>query len=333
MRIKVQANVIQTDRRTSCTMASTVDSWYENSTIQQTVLQLSLPFPQPHWIRTAIATVITVLILLFNIPVLFIVPKIESLSNSTGIAMISLALADLGAGVSNCTTLLHYYIMGYYSYNPTELVCQTTAVLLSSCCSISISSLAFFNLDKYFTIAYPFHYKSVMTVKRAICLLTLCWIFTFLVLILNVFNVGDLHIRYYRGQAVCLPDFVSSPVYSLCALIVLMVIPTIIIMRCIIGIYHIAKHQKQSIIQQGSVQNNTTTFTKRNAKIVKTLVIMTAGFYLMWSPYFIFCLFWEIVTGSSNKELVDFTFGWMAATNSLVNPLIYIPTIKAFRYV
>lgn len=58
---------------------------------------------------------------------------------------------------------------------------------------------------------------------------------------------------------------------------------------------------------------------------------MTSSFYVMWSPFFIFVVFYEMVTGKTMGPTAEFITCWLGGANSFVNPLIYIPTLRSYR--
>ena len=51
----------------------------------------------------------------------------------------------------------------------------------------------------------------------------------------------------------------------------------------------------------------------------------------MVSPFVIFHKLWKLVTGNPVGETVNFITIWLGASNSAINPLIYIPTLKSYR--
>ena len=61
------------------------------------------------------------------------------------------------------------------------------------------------------------------------------------------------------------------------------------------------------------------------------MLLMTLSYYIMWSPVFFYGMIWQLA-GKTNA-VASFTVSVLALGNSMVNPLIYVPTIKPYRNV
>ncbi len=67
--------------------------------------------------------------------------------------------------------------------------------------------------------------------------------------------------------------------------------------------YKIARNQQRKIQDQCQLGGNV---IKKDYKVVKTLFIMTASFYITVTPLFIFMILWEVITESLSNEYVKF---------------------------
>ncbi len=286
---------------------------------------------EPNNIQIYFMGSILIIVIILNTLVLIVVPQVDNLKNSTGVAMVCLAVSDLGVGLCQSYVVINGIYSQSFILDKGSLLCNFPGLCVSMCCGTSLISLTFLNLDKYLTIRFPLRYQLFMTTKKAIIILSILSLLTFLFFLPPAVGVGGLEMKYYHGFAYCLPHFSLSIPYSCIIFVLFMVVPTIIIMVSVMGIYRIAKKQSHAIAEQESVNPASVAFTKRDVKLVRTLMIMTVGFYLMWSPFFCFVLIWEVVSGDTLNLISDFGVTWLALSNSCVNPLVYIPTMKAFR--
>ena len=127
----------------------------------------------------------------------------------------------------------------------------------------------------------------------------------------------------------CGSNFRVIAIYTGFLLVLVLVFPMIAILISFVGMFKISKKQKRKILQQLKIQNSSSSITRQNARLIRTLVVMTMGYYIMWTPYLIFVILWTFTSPCNYINCT--TFSWLAGSNSFVNPLVYIPTIKPYR--
>jgi hypothetical protein len=286
-------------------------------------------------IKTSVLIILSLFIICMNIPVLMFVPRIKSLSNSTGVTMISLAFTDLGLGVFLFPFAINNSINGYHVYYLDNLKCKIGAFFGHIFAGTSILVLSFGIFDKFLTIVFPFYYRNFMTMKRGIIVVVMLWILSLITFSVPVIGTDLVRLKFHAGLPFCVPNYGSNVIYSLEVLIVFMMVPSLIILISLIGIFRVARKQNRSVAQQESADQGSNSqsqkFTKRDAKLVRTLLLMTASYYIMYFPIFVFILFWDLITGTTLNYWLNFFSIVSGFCNSFVNPLIYIPTIKDFR--
>ncbi len=103
--------------------------------------------------------------------------------------------------------------------------------------------------------------------------------------------------------------------------------PTFGIMNAALGISKIALRQKRQI---ESMQISESAISNPDFKVIKTGIIMTVSYYLLWTPYFIFINIWELVTGHTLHPVTDFVFAWFGAISSKSTDIY--STLKTFRH-
>ena len=82
---------------------------------------------------------------------------------------------------------------------------------------------------------------------------------------------------------------------------------------------------------QAAVSKDAMKQMKKEIKLIPVLFLMTSSFFVMWTPFFICMMFWEIFTGHTLSPMSDFITVWLGGANSFVNSLIYIPTMRSYR--
>ncbi len=270
-------------------------------------------------------------VFIMNIIVLIVIPQVQSLNKtSTGAAMMSLAVADGGVGLSALVSLLYDQLTGTVSMDSTKFMCKLTAFCITCFSLSSILTLTAINLDRYLTLAYPLRYSIFMDMKKIVASLMLLWMLAFIMILPPMFSRGSLDVHYYVTMNSCLINMKIAPKsYSYSLFSFSMLLPTIIISYSFGGIFHIAHKQSIRINVNGEQQRGW--MSSHDAKIIRTLLIMTVGFYILWTPYNICSFMWEVITGHTLHPLMDFISIISAATNSIINPIIYVPTIKPYR--
>ncbi len=267
----------------------------------------------------------------FNITVFIVVPRCDFLKNSTGWAMLSLALTDLLLGCSHIIRLSYMAATGKYILQDGFLLCRIDNFLVATFASVSIMTLTFLSMDRFLILCLPLRYNIYMTCHKTFCILLSIWISMMVCMapILWISGRGPSS-KFYLHAYMCLTDWTSNLTYTLIIAFFVEIVPTVVILLSFIGIYRIAKVQSKRLTDQEQQTTLSGSFRKE-MRIVRTLLLMTVGFYIAWTPYFITVTFWELFTNETVGSTSDFVSSWLGASNSFWNPILYIPTMKPFR--
>ena len=128
-----------------------------------------------------------------------------------------------------------------------------------------------------------------------------------------MFPAFFLDIRFYDGMYMCLPYFNYKPVYGILLFLLIFILPTCLIMFSFIKIYKIAYKQNRSITDKNST--NGERISKKDVKIIKTLLTMTVGFYIMWGPTFTFNMLWDVIYGNTLDKTLEFILAYFSMNN------------------
>ena len=265
------------------------------------------------------------LLLTLNFPVFLIVPRIRSLHYSLRCIMISLAIADFSFGIEICMRLLFSFI--YRSHVFTGWFCKWDAFFTLYFVSVSINSLACINLDKCLTLKYPLHYKHFMTKKKTLVAVYTMWFIIFIMCIPVVIPFSSVIPKFNKG-GYCLFDLSYNLVYSMVILAIFQYIPGMVIFISFVHIWILSQRTNKTILQSspGSHPHG-----NKQLKVVRILVLMTFCFFLMWTPYTVL-VFYPLTFGLKDfGQKADFITGWLGSSNSMINPLLYLATLKSYR--
>ena len=285
-------------------------------------------YMEPGWVHMCIILPLGILIIIVNLPVFFVVPKVQSLSATSGPMMISLACTDLAvAGIMLIMTVSIMCLGVEYVVN--GVLCSLNGLIIPATMSVSFLTISLFNLDRYLTLKYPLKYQLIMTKSRSKVIIIGIWVISLAIFAFPAFEVGDLRMTYKKHGFQCRPDFLASPYYSILVLSLNMAIPIIVTLFTSVGIIIIVRKHNGFISKQPGSQA-THTNKRTNLQIVKTVLIMTASFYIMCLPDNI-CALVLLFDGGNIHGTLAFLLSHLAVANSVINPLIYIPTIKPYR--
>ena len=279
-----------------------------------------------------ITLTVSLCMICFNIPVFFVVPKIHSLGN-TAKFMLSLACTDVGFGISRITMIIINLSRNNFYMEIDSLQCIYDGSTAPFFCAASVHIMTIMNLDKMFSICFPFRYRQIVSQSKIVLnlLVSSPWLIN-VSLFLAPGLLRAVKVKYEPAALMCMVDFSGNLPYLIIAgLGFALFFPAIGLAISAVGIFRVARKQKHQI--EAVQVSNAIKLTKSDFKIIRTLVIMVASFFVMFLPYFIFVNIWEYcIAGHTFHPATDFLGYWLGISNSIVNPLIYIPTLRAYRY-
>ena len=199
---------------------------------------------------------VSILIIILNTLVLIVVPKVESLRNSTGACMMALAFSDLGVAFVQLYNTIYGAEGGLRSLPLLSIACRVTSFFATFLATVSILTISFLNLDKYLTLKYPLRYHNVITTTKSIVILASIWVVSALLYLPNL--AGFLGVKTYPGMSYqCLPNVVESLGYGLLILFTCLIVPTTITAMSVLVSYVSCEHQNCELLQSSLSQTQT----------------------------------------------------------------------------
>ncbi|XP_072170614.1 allatostatin-A receptor-like [Diadema setosum] len=257
----------------------------------------------------------------------------RELSRSTDTLIGALAAADLLASVFMIPLPLPVTVP---SSVLGQLYCKVvyTSMFLWVSFDASIFTLTAIAVERYIAVAYPFHFKHLLTRKRVITVIVANWILGFMVESF-LFNVA----KVVKSSNNCASVFSSKDVQMLIGTILflmLFVIPALLSLTMQAMTAHALHRQSLVFRKEGNQEGGSNPSARHLAarkRVLQMLFIVVLVFIVCWAPsqcvYFVFNLgllpdsYWY---SPLNNALVVLSFG-----NSCANPIIYTVRYPEFR--
>ncbi len=256
-----------------------------------------------------------------NCPVFIIAPRLRSLHYTLRYTMLNLATTDLFIGLQSCFRMVKGLVSGYYDLE--GFLCSWDAFTNSFLAAVSILSLAFISIDKCLTLKYPLRYKLYMTKNKTLITIGTIWILS-LLMCSPILDDSSPTI-YYNYSFVCMPDFKQQKVYTTILAFLIDIMPSAIIMTSFTSIWLVLRKRSQNNHKGLSFK------PEHHLKIIRTLFFMTAGFYIMWTPFFVVVPIWQMFTDVTKDSFAEFGVMMLGGANSILNPLLYIATLRSYK--
>ncbi|XP_070960597.1 melanocortin receptor 4-like [Oncorhynchus clarkii lewisi] len=258
-------------------------------------------------ISTEVFLTLGIVSLLENILVIAAIIKNKNLHSPMYFFICSLAVADMLVSVSNASETIVIALINSGSLSISgSLIKSMDNVFDSMICSsllASICSLLAIAIDRYITIFYALHYHNIVTVKRALAVISLIW--------LCCVVSGVLFIIYSESTTVLI--CLITMFFTMLALMASLYIHMFLLARL---------HMKRIAMLPG----NAPIRQHANMKGAITLTILLGVFIVCWAPFFLHLIL--IISCPRNPYCACFMSHFnmyliLIMCNSVIDPLIY----------
>ncbi|XP_076613068.1 trace amine-associated receptor 1-like [Chaetodon auriga] len=252
-----------------------------------------------------------------NLLVLISIIYFKQLHTPTNSLILSLAVADLLVGVVVFPLSMEFSISScLYSRHLFCRVCQTIEVTL---CAASILNLCCISIDRYYAVCHPLTYRIKINVHVVVIMILVSWSVPVVV------AIG--HLMAGLNKDKCKEKcFIDVQLATILGLFSSFYLPMILMLCIYLKIFLVAQRQVRSI--QGTKSGATA--SKMERKATKTLAIVMGVFLMCWFPYFL-CVSIQLLNDVSVPVAVFENLGWLALSNSMLNPFIYAFFYSWFR--
>ncbi|XP_064617051.1 trace amine-associated receptor 13c-like [Liolophura sinensis] len=280
----------------------------------------------PQTVRIVVILVVSVTVILTNLLNLIVLQKTRQIPPIAKICVLNLSVADLSSGVVCMLPCLVPAVTGSWPYG--TIWCQIAGIFHGTCCSVSIWSLSVVSVDRYMAIKFPLRYHTLMTPRRCVTALLALWGLGVGTFLLPIFISEDLIYyefspatvicgMYWEYRWLCLVSGLYTPLPSAIT----------IVFTSISVIREMGILSKIRVIPAGGESNA----QKQDIRAINVLSATASVYFIAWGPYVV-SEFTLIFTDSVTiPPGVQFSFMWLANSNSFMNVFIYSMVYKSFR--
>ncbi|XP_056326419.1 trace amine-associated receptor 13c-like [Danio aesculapii] len=267
------------------------------------------------YIFVGVTSVFTVFL---NLLVIISISHFKQLHTPTNVLILSLAVADLIAG------LILMPVQGMKLIEPCwyfgEMFCPIFPLILYVVVTASLGNLIIISVDRYIAVNDPLRYPLKVNNSRIVVSIVINWLFSFFYSFYLLYEV----LLHPDTTHTCIGEcvLVVKVEYLILDAFVCFAAPCSVIISLYVKICVVAHYQAKNI-------NSVTDKKARSEKkAAKTLGIVVLVYLLCWMPYYLITL---SLGHDENDALIINIMYWMLCMNSCMNPLIYAMFYRWFR--
>lgn len=257
--------------------------------------------------------ILSVIVLVANSFVLYLVYKNRSMRTPTNGFVVSLAISDILTGI----VIFFQYLIGF----KISVVINVVYAVVLICGAANLTAVT---MDRYVAVTMPFSYHGLMS-KYSRGIIAMTWLLSVVIALLPLCWLGNINASYHK-------------VYILMVVFLCIVLPYVFILFANIKIFMIVrkciKKEKTTLLRVSNENNidgtttrpRTTTAMRHvftEAKIAKVFVVAAIAFAVTWFPV----IYYTIAAGLGHfsvipKILLEIS-PFAIIIGSLANPIIY----------
>ncbi|XP_068069231.1 trace amine-associated receptor 13c-like [Danio rerio] len=267
------------------------------------------------YIFVGVTSVFTVFL---NLLVIISISHFKQLHTPTNVLILSLAVADLIAG------LILMPVQGMKLIEPCwyfgEMFCPIFPLILYTVVTVSLGNLIIISVDRYIAVNDPLRYPLKVNNSRIVVSIVVNWLFSFFYSFYLLYEV----LLHPDTTHSCIGEcvLVVKVEYLILDAFVCFAAPCSVIISLYVKICVVAHYQAKNM---NAVTDKK---AKSEKKAAKTLGIVVFVYLLCWMPYYLITL---SLGHDENDALIINIMYWMLCMNSCLNPLIYAMFYRWFR--
>ncbi|XP_077073812.1 parapinopsin a [Siphateles boraxobius] len=268
--------------------------------------------------------VFSVLGIVLNVTVVTVTLRHRQLRQPLNLALVNLAVADLGCAVFGGLPTTLTNAMGYFSLGRGGCVLEGFAVAffgIAGLCSVAIISL-----ERCLVVCRPVGSLSFST-RHAVAGVVMTWLWSFLWNTPPLFGWGGFELE--GVQTSCAPDWYSrnwaNVSYILCYFLLCFALPfSVIIVSYTRLLLTLRRVRRLELPERDST-------SRAETQVACMVVVMVMAFLLTWLPYAAFALSVIVDPDLHIDPLIATVPMYLAKSSTVFNPIIYIFMNRQFR--
>ena len=261
-----------------------------------------------------------------NIPVFIVTLRLKETSEATKITMISLAVTDLMFAILSILKLSIFAFEGLAD----DLVCTIDGFTRLFLSGVSTTTMTYLCIDRVITIKYPLRYPIYFTRKTVTFIHLGIWLVMGLICIWNHF-VSGMEMAQMKKDLFCRSEPKYRSTVTLMSVILGFIVPACSIFACAFILLKIVRKQIVEVrALEAAAPSPQAPSLVAHIRAIKTIFCMVAGYYVFWSPIMLL-LAWTYFYGNTYHPTTAIVLVRLAMFNSMINPLVYLPTMREYR--
>lgn len=292
-----------------------------DGTVIPTTLHPEINYVVVGIIAAVIMCTISVVGLLGNSAVLFIILKYKEMQNITNYFIANLAITDI-ALLTICTIPTCLFSANIIKL--TDPVCKTIQYMQFSAVQATCCTLTAMSIDRYYLIVHAVKSRQTRTTRKAVIINVVIWIGSF-VIHFPVFILSKLK------DDSCQMSFTGFKYYFLFLVLIMYVIPLSVITACYANILVIVWRKTSAGTESAQAHERSIRQKKKTTRMVFLVIL---AFALCWLPIHTFNLtiqFQEPPQTTHFIVIMNVFALCLSYANSCVNPFIYAFTTATFK--
>ena len=198
----------------------------------------------------------------------------------------------------------------------------------------SICSVCMTSIERYYSIKHPMHHSAHMTLPVTMVILVSSWMAAAILAALPL--IGWHEYGFQDTRAVCAYDWTvqgQNSGYIILTVILCFILPAVIMCSMYLGVYKVAKQAAKQVVPGQVGEYSTTNSSAETSnpqrkyqghlKAIKTLLIITGLFFLLWGPYFCLQLYGVSRGYIPDAHTWETLAAWLGFSSFAVDPCVY----------
>lgn len=194
---------------------------------------------------------------------------------------------------------------------------------------MSIHTMCLIAVNRYYCIVKSSKYQDLFKTNRTKVYLLVVWLFAF-VGSLPPFALRDGGYAFHPGKCMCLYTFENNITYTIFIEAGYIGSPLLIIGFCYASVFK-EVYRTNKVFASNQLEPEQLRVNVQETKITKTLAIVFLGFSICWLPASLIDTMGAFYGQAKFGREVYLVYTYMAYLSSLLNPIIYGITTRAFR--